>query len=166
MEEALFEKNRLAWVEEECDLLSKVRPNATNTEPLFLSFKGAGRLPPEDLAVLEALLIWRKQAARKKDLPLFKVVGNNSLLTLVRTKPRTRESLETSRALSAKQSSMYGPQLLEAIGNGLKTPGDCLPVYPKTRASRLPESKIRLAKKLKNWKEKKQPIWPSTLLWF
>jgi len=153
--EALFEKNRLAWVEEECDLLSKVRPNATNAEPLFLSFKGAGRLPPEDLAVLEALLIWRKRAARKKDLPLFKVVGNNSLLTLVRTKPRTRESLETSRALSAKQSSMYGPQLLEAVGNGLKTPEDYLPVYPKTRASRLPESKIRLAKKLKNWKEKK-----------
>ena len=52
----LSKKNRLTWVEEECDLLSKVRPNATHTGPLFLSFKGAGRLPPEDLAVLEALL--------------------------------------------------------------------------------------------------------------
>jgi ribonuclease D len=50
---------------------------------------------------------------------------------------------------------MYGRQLLEAIGNGLKTPADCLPIYPKTRAPRLPESKIRIAKKLKNWKEKK-----------
>ncbi len=155
LEEDLSQKNRLAWVEEECDLLSKVRPNATKTEPLFLSFKGAGRLPPEDLAVLEALLTWRKQAARKKDLPLFKVVGNNALLTLVRRKPQTRESLEASRALSAKQTRMYGRQLLGAISKGLKTPGDCLPIYPKTRAPRLPESKIRLSKKLKNWKEKK-----------
>jgi ribonuclease D len=155
LEEDLSEKNRLIWVEEECDLLSKVRPNATNAEPLFLSFKGAGRLPPEDLAVLEALLIWRKRAARKKDLPLFKVVGNNTLLNLVRTKPQTKESLETSRVLSAKQTGMYGRQLLDAISNGLKTHGDCLPVYPRTRASRLPESKIRLTKKLKNWKEKK-----------
>ena len=155
LEEDLSEKNRLNWVEEECDLLSKVRPNATNAEPLFLSFKGAGKLPPEDLAVLEALLIWRKRAARKKDLPLFKIVGNNTLLTLVRTKPQTKKSLETSRVLSAKQTGMYGYQLLDAISNGLKTHGDCLPVYPRTRASRLPESKIRLTKKLKNWKEKK-----------
>ncbi len=155
LEEDLSRKNRLAWVEEECELLSKVRPNATNAEPMFLSFKGAGRLPPEDLAVLEALLIWRKRAARKKDLPLFKIVGNNTLLTLVRAKPRTRESLETSRALSAKQTGMYGRQLLDAISNGLKIPEDCLPVYPRTRATRLPESKIRLAKKLKSWKEKK-----------
>ena len=155
LEEDLSRKKRLAWVEEECELLSKVRPNATNAEPMFLSFKGAGRLPPKDLAVLEALLIWRKRAARKKDLPLFKIVGNNTLLTLVRAKPRTRESLEASRALSAKQTGMYGRQLLDAISNGLKIPEDCLPVYPRTRATRLPESKIRLAKKLKSWKEKK-----------
>jgi len=155
LEKDLSEKNRLAWVEEECELLSKVRPNATNAEPMFLSFKGAGRLPPEDLAVLEALLIWRKQTARKKDLPLFKIVGNGTLLALVRAKPQTRESLETSRALSVKQAGMYGRQLLNAISNGLKTPEDRLPVYPRTRAFRLPESKIRLTKKLKNWKEKK-----------
>ncbi len=155
LEKQLAEKNRLTWVEEECDLLSNVRPNATNDKPLFLSFKGAGRLSPEDMAVLETLLIWRKRAARKKDLPLFKIVGNNAILTLIRTKPQTMEALETSRALSAKQTGMYGRQLLDAIGKGLKMPDDCLPVYPKTRLYRLPESKIRIAKRLKRWKEKK-----------
>jgi len=155
LEKDLLKKKRLAWVEEECDLLSKVRPSTTRTEPLFLSFKGAGRLSPEDLAVLEALLFWRKQAARKKDLPLFKIVGNKVLLTLVRTKPQTKEDLEKSRALSAKQTRMYGRQLLDAVSNGLKTPREYLPIYPKTRAPRLPESKMRLAKTLKNWKEKK-----------
>jgi ribonuclease D len=167
LEEDLSQKNRLSWVEEECDLLSKVRPNTTNAKPLFLSFKGAGRLSPEDLAVLEELLIWRVRAARKKDLPLFKIVGNNTLLTLVRTKPQTRETLETSRALSARQIGMYGSQLLDAVDKGLKKPQDCLPVYPRTRVARLPESKIRLAKKLKSWKEKKAAglaIDPSLLL--
>ncbi len=167
LEEDLSQKNRLSWVEEECDLLSNVRPNTTNAKPLFLSFKGAGRLSPEDLAVLEELLIWRIRAARKKDLPLFKIVGNNTLLTLVRTKPQTRETLETSRALSARQIGMYGSQLLDAVDKGLKKPQDCLPVYPRTRVARLPESKIRLAKKLKSWKEKKAAglaIDPSLLL--
>ena len=44
LEKQLAEKNRLAWVKEECELLSKVRPNETVVKPLFLSFKGAGKL--------------------------------------------------------------------------------------------------------------------------
>ena len=155
LEEQLAEKNRLDWVAEECDLLRKVRPNATHVEPLFLSFKGAGKLAPQDLAVLEALLLWRKRTAQKKDFPLFKIVGNSAILTLVRTKPQTSETLEKSRALSARQISMYGRQMMDAIGRGLKTKRDSLPVYPRIRAARLPESKVRIAKRLKRWKEKK-----------
>ena len=155
LEEQLAEKNRLTWVHEECDLLSNVRPNATNVKPLFLSFKGAGRLPPKDLAVLEELLNYRKQCARKKDLPLFKVIGNLSILTMAREKPQTKKALEACRALSTKQANMHGRQLIEAINKGLKTPSDQLPLYPRTRTPRMPESKIRLANKLKNWKDKK-----------
>jgi len=155
LEKQLAEKNRLTWVHEECDLLSRVRPNATNIKPLFLSFKGAGRLPPEDLAVLEALLNYRKQAARKKDLPLFKVISNLSILTLTREKPQSKKALEACRALSAKQADMHGRKVIAAINRGLKTPNHQLPLYPKTRAPRMPESKIRLANKLKNWKDKK-----------
>jgi ribonuclease D len=155
LEERLAEKNRLAWVHEECGLLSRVRPNATNAKPLFLSFKGAGRLPPKDLAVLEALLNYRKRAAHKKDLPLFKVIGNFSILTLAREKPQTKKALEACRALSAKQANMHGRQVIEAINKGLKIPDDQLPIYPRTRVPRMPESRIRLANKLKSWKDKK-----------
>ena len=155
LEEQLVEKERLAWVREECDLLSRVRPNQNHVKPLFLNFKGAGRLLPGELAVLEALLKWRKQAARKKDLPLFKIIGNNSILTLTREKPQTEKELEACRALSAKQTGMYGRQLITAVKKGLKTPENQLPVYPRTRTPRMPESKIRIAKRLKHWKEEK-----------
>ncbi len=155
LEEQLTEKNRLTWVHEECDLLSRVRPNATNAKPLFLSFKGAGRMSPKDLAVLEALLNYRKIAAKKKDLPLFKVIGNLSILTLACEKPQTKKALEACRALSAKQAGMHGLQVIAAINKGLKTPDHLLPHYPKTRTPRMPESKICLANKLKTWKDKK-----------
>ena len=58
-------------------------------------------------------------------------------------------------ALSARQVDMYGHPLIDAIGKGLKTPDDSLPVYPRTRTPRMPESKIRIAKRLKLWKEKR-----------
>jgi ribonuclease D len=155
LEEQLAMKNRLAWVKEECDLLSRVRPNAKDTTPLFLSFKGAGKLLPGELAVLEAILSWRKQTARKKDLPLFKIIGSQSILTLTREKPQTEKKLAVCGALSNKQTDMYGRQLLTAIKRGLKIPQNKLPVYPRTRTPRMPESKIRIAKKLKQWKEEK-----------
>jgi len=155
LKKQLIEKNRLTWVEEECALLSKVRPNTNTVTPLFLSFKGAGRLSPQDLAVLEAILNWRKQTARKKDLPLFKIIGSHPILTLIKKKPQTKKSLEMCGALSARQVDMYGHPLMDAIGKGLKTPDDSLPVYPRTRTPRMPESKIRIAKRLKLWKEKR-----------
>ncbi|KPJ78777.1 MAG: hypothetical protein AMJ54_02315, partial [Deltaproteobacteria bacterium SG8_13] len=82
LEEELRAKARLAWVQEECEHLSRVGPVHNGKEPLFLNFKGAGRLSPRSLAVLEALLQLRVALARKKDRPLFKVFSNKSLLTL------------------------------------------------------------------------------------
>ena len=52
----LEEIDRLSWVLEECKILSKVRPILSDEEPLFLKFKGAGRVKSRGLAVLEVLL--------------------------------------------------------------------------------------------------------------
>ena len=38
LEKELAEKGRLAWVDEECAILSKVRPPALNSSPLYLKF--------------------------------------------------------------------------------------------------------------------------------
>jgi len=54
--EALKQKNRLEWVLEECAVLSGVRPIPNNSQPLFLKIKGAGRLSPRALAILEKIL--------------------------------------------------------------------------------------------------------------
>ena len=66
-------KGRLSWVEEECTYLSRVRAADTNSGPLFPGFKGAGKLGPRGLAVLEELLQLRKKIARQQDRPLFRI---------------------------------------------------------------------------------------------
>ena len=76
----LENKNRLGWVYEECEHLSKVRPITANNQPLYINFKGAGKLDPRSLAVLESLLHFRRQMARRKDKPLFRIFSNRSLL--------------------------------------------------------------------------------------
>ena len=67
--------------------LSKVRPVLSNEAPLFMKFKGAGRLKSRSLAVLEALLQFRKRVAEKKDRPLFKIIGNESIMKIATARP-------------------------------------------------------------------------------
>ena len=93
----LEELGRLKWVQEECEYLSKVRANTNNTDPLYLHFKGAGKLIPRSLAVLESLLQYRRRVARKKDRPLFRIFGNRSLLELAAKKPPDLKQLEKTR---------------------------------------------------------------------
>ncbi|MEA1948234.1 MAG: HRDC domain-containing protein [Thermodesulfobacteriota bacterium] len=154
-EKELEKKCRLAWVLEECDILSKVRPVLSDEEPLFLRFKGAGRLKPKSLAVLEALLPFRKGIAEKKDKPLFKIIGNESIMKIATAKPATLRRLKGIKALSGKQINMYGNDLIEVVAGALKIPESNLPVYPKKKTQRLPYKVPERIKALKSWRASK-----------
>ena len=154
-EKELEKKGRLAWVLEECDSLSKVRPVLSDEEPLFLKFKGAGRLKSRSLAVLEALLQFRKSVAEKKDKPLFKIIGNNSIMKITTAKPVTLRRLKGIKALSGKQINMYGNDLIKVVAGALKIPKSKLPVYPRKKAPVLPYEVFGRIKALKSWRASK-----------
>ncbi|MGB7919060.1 MAG: HRDC domain-containing protein [Desulfobacterales bacterium] len=163
----LKDKGRLGWVQEECDLLSRVRSPQNNHEPLFLGFKGSGRLGSRSLAVLEALLQFRRRVAENKDRPLFKVFSNKSLLQLAVQKPATARRLEESGVLSAKQFKMYGEELAEAIRCAQQIASDDLPVYPRKKNRAMHPAVPDRIKALKNWRDKKAralDIEPTVLL--
>ena len=151
----LKKSNRLYWVVEECDLLSKVRPAAANSLPLFLSFKGAGTLAPKELAVLEALLQLRKTIAKQKDKPLFKIFQNHALLKLARTKPSNQRQLKVANTLSPAQMEMYGKPIVETIQTALKTKKTDLPVYPRKKPQSIKGAAQNRIKILREWKDKK-----------
>ena len=147
-------KNRLAWVYEECEYLSRVRPITVNDQPLYMNFKGAGKLDSRSLAVLEALLGFRREVARKKDKPLFKIFGNRSLMELAGKKPLQLKQLEKTGALSSRQISMYGREILAAIQSAMKLPAEELPVYPRKKSRRVSLAVAGRVKSLRNWRDK------------
>jgi ribonuclease D len=153
LEEKLKKLGRLSWVNEECHYLSKVRHASANHEPLYLKFAGAGRLNSRNLAVLEALLQYRKKIAKKEDRPLFKILGNNSLIKLVTQKPVNLSLVEKTKALSPKQIRMHGDAIIEIINKTLKVPGDSLPVYPHKKVSPLPPQVPKRVKAIKAWRD-------------
>ena len=150
----LDERNRLGWVNEECEYLSRVRPITVNDQPLYLNFKGAGKLDSRSLAVLENLLGFRREVARRKDKPLFRIFGNRSLMELAGKKPLNLKQLEKTRALSSRQISMYGRQMLAAIQGAMNLPAEELPVYPRKKSPRISLAVAGRVKALRTWRDK------------
>jgi ribonuclease D len=130
LEQQLIEMGRLEWVKEEFALLEKVR-FAVHDGPLFLRFKGAGTLDRRQLAVLESLLQWRNTEARRRDCPLYKVLGNKSLLGLARLKPTGRNVLQQVEGVSPRLIDRYGSNLLQQVAVGLELAEMELPIYPR-----------------------------------
>ena len=167
LEKELEEKGRLSWVEEECQLLGKVRFMPPRDVPLYLRVKGAFLLDPRSLAVLEALLEFREARAKRADLPPFRVLGNEPLLQLATKKPLDLEELEKGKILNPKQIDRYGKSLLQEIHQAMSIPDEDLPVYPRTPKPDLPSPVRQRIKTLKTWRDMRAnvlEIEPGTLL--
>jgi ribonuclease D len=151
----LVEKDRLSWVEEESELISKVSATERNNEPLFRRFKGADKLDYRTLAVLEELLRFRDGRARAADRPPFKIMSNESLLALATKKPAKQQDLGGIPGLSAKLVDRYGNDILRAVGKGMEIPAGKLPSFPKKVRQKPEKQKVELLKRLKTWRDGK-----------
>jgi len=155
LEKELEKMGRLYWAHEDSKLISKVRPASWNDQPLYLKFKGAGRLGQRKLAVLEALLQFRMRKAKERDKPLFKVIGNEAIIKVALAKPASLAGLKKTKAFSPKQIQMYGKNVVEIVNNAIKIPEKKLPVYPKISAPPVEASVPARVKALKSWRDSK-----------
>jgi ribonuclease D len=152
LEEKLAAKGRLAWVAEEFALMEQVRFQEQEG-PLFLRAKGASALNRRQLAVLEALLQWRDSEARRRDRPLFKVLGNKSLLELACGTPRTLRGLVAIEGITPRLADRCGKELLGAIEAGLALPESDLPVFPRGERRVRDDAVDRRLAVLKEWRK-------------
>lgn len=153
LERELEEKGRLAWVEEECKLMTKVRFAPSSPAPLYLKVKGAGRLDSRSLAVLEVLLKFREAQAKKSDRPPFKVIRNEALLELALKKPSSAEEMEKGKVLTRREIERYGTHLLQGIQRALAIPEKDLQVYHREARPDWPAAVRSRIKALKNWRD-------------
>lgn len=155
LEEGLIAKGRISWVENECLLQSKVRHMPPGRDPLFLKFKGAGKLSRRGLAVLEAILKFREDMARQRHRPPFKILANEPIMEMAEKRPKTKSGLKAIKGFSSRQINTLGDSLLSKIGEALSLPDESLPVYPlKKRKSFDPEVSKRI-KALKKWRSRR-----------
>jgi ribonuclease D len=155
LEKQLRVKGRLFCVEEECELLSKVRPVSQDGNPLFPRFKGARRLDPRGLAVLESILQLRDEMARRRDLPPFKILGNAAIMDIAETKPVTKRDLARIKGLSSGQIKILGRHILKKTDESITLPENDLPAFPRNTGQPIGAKVAKKAKALKQWREQR-----------
>lgn len=153
LDRELAAKHRTGWVREECELLSQVRVPQYNGTPLFTRIKGAGRLDRRSLGTLENLLKLRMKLAEKKDRPLFKVIGNNTLIKLAKERPLTSGELYRLHILSPRQSDALGESILRTIRMSASIPDEELPVYPRKKRPALKPDIPVISQAIKTWRD-------------
>jgi len=167
LREELTALGRWEWAIEEFARLENVRyrENGDDVEP-WRKMKNIGGLDRRSLAIVRDIHEWRDQLARKFDRPPFKVLGNDTIVELAKTKPAAPRELQLVKALSRYHAERYGRDLVQIIRRVLDIPEAELPekneAKPWIRDKTL-ETRIDKLKKVRDQVAKELKIDPSVL---
>jgi ribonuclease D len=163
----LQKRGREAWAREEGEALARLEPAPLREPADFLKAKGAWDLDGRTLAVLRELFALRDEWARKADIPLFKIVGDEPLVEMAVKKPHDARALGQIRGLSAALKGRYSPDLLNAIRRGEAVPDDQLPVRTWSSRPKPVPGYSKRVDRIKAWRvdaAKKAGLEPGVLL--
>jgi ribonuclease D len=134
----LRELGRLDWAEEEFGPLEALRwTGAANSADGYLRLKGAGTLTGRQLGALRELYRWREELAAQQDRATFRIIGNDALLAVSRSLPRTLADLGKTAGVPPVLAARHGPELLACVHRALALDERALPRIE--RSARLPK---------------------------
>ena len=116
----LARRGRMCIVEGECERLEQLEPPDASFDPEeWVRLKGARALPPLERRVLRELFVLREKLAEASDQPPFRIMNNETLLELARTRPHVADELARVPGFTWKQVRRLGDEVLETIQRAL-----------------------------------------------
>ncbi len=148
-------RGRTRVVEGECRRLEALEPVERAFHPDdFLRLKGARGLSLQQMRALRELFVLRDRLASERDVPPFKVLGNQMLIDLARALPQNARQLERVLA-SSKLAKRLGAQILTALQRARQLgPLSGVPSLPQRDGGPdLDEWQVELLERLKEWRK-------------
>src|SRR6476620_3431441 len=122
---------RWEWAKEEFTRLEGTKWEEDDGSGAFLRIKGARDLTRRELALLRELVPWRDSVAKELDRATFRVMGNEVLLDIARTAPRTARELSTMKGMPRGVLERGASAILAAVTRGLEVAEEHLPRFPR-----------------------------------
>ncbi|MBO4556059.1 MAG: HRDC domain-containing protein [Elusimicrobiales bacterium] len=133
----------------------------------FYNIRGAGKLNGRGLAVLRELYIAREEAAKRNNMPPFKIVSEDYMFRLSAAPTEALENLKAFRGSSRYVMEKHGPWLKEAIQKGLSCQKLPPPKKPCERTSRKMDAVRMRFLAMKKWRKamaERRNMLPETVL--
>ncbi len=123
LEAQLVAQGRLEEAHETFRDLETIQPVVHTFDPQgYWRIAIPNHMPLSTAAILRELYLMREQAAKQRNVPVFKVMTDKTLMSLAREAPKTREQLASINGIGASTIRRYGNQLLSAIQKGSASP--------------------------------------------
>jgi len=122
VEKALQERGFTAWFEADCQLMLDELDYIPDPQLLYRDVSNAWRLRRQELAVLQALLVWREQQARARDIPRGFLIKNASLFGLARQQPGNVQALSVIDDMTPRILRKEGETILGVIAAAKQLP--------------------------------------------
>jgi ribonuclease D len=119
LESELQRLGRWELAQEDFARLPKVsiEPRVSKEAPLW-RIKGVRDLHPHEVPILNELSNFRDTQARKADQPLFKIIGDKTLVAIAALRPIRLQDLEEVKGMTPGQIRRFGKGLLAAVQRG------------------------------------------------
>jgi ribonuclease D len=149
LDSALHQSGRWEENAEACAYVTLLQPPINSFDAQgFWQIHNARKLNPKRAAVLRELWSFRDGLARKRDVPLFKVLEDKVLLAIAQAMPRDQKGLSNVPGLSPGHQRRYGRPLLEVVERGSKAP----PAHPPRR-KRTSDAILSRFDRLRQWRK-------------
>lgn len=142
-QDELSRLGRLDWLSEDFAELTDSRRYAGTGQLAWRKVHHAHLLKGVQLAVLQALTVWREERAKTANRPRKWLLADEILFELARQMPKDDAGLAKIRGLEAGAAQRYGAELLELIARAAQLPKE---QWPELQAPlRLDSSQAALA---------------------
>ena len=132
----LRELGRLSWAEEEFGPLEALRWTGANAADGYLRIKGARTLTDRQLGALRELYRWREELGAQQDRATFRIIGNDALLAVSRTLPRTAVALAQTAGVPPVLAARHGTELIACVHRALALDEEALPRIERSARTR------------------------------
>ena len=146
LDKKLQDNDRQTWFDEESqNLIPDASGFQVAIDKLWKRVKGASRLSRAELAVVQAIAVWREKLAQKIDKTRRKVLADDIIIQIATDPPKDRNSLEQQITQRYNLTDEDQQQLLNAINTARQSPEND---WPDNRFNALDNTQKSLLKNL------------------
>jgi ribonuclease D len=115
LQHRLEQKGRLDWLVEDCQRQLDRAKAPVNPTDVWQRIRGVGRLDGQSLALLQTLVQWREEEARRKNRPRGFIVKDDVLREIAERRPRHAGELSEVEDLHPNAARRYGDVICEIV---------------------------------------------------